>query len=70
MTVLLVQLPAECSRFLGAGFSVAVYHALATTAATHASLPVKGGFTLLRKAPDSSGSDNLAVFSLCVLLAK
>ena len=28
------------------------------------------GGTLLRKAPDSSGSDNLIVISLCVLLAK
>ena len=40
--------------------------ALATTAVTRPSLPVKGGFTLLKRSPDSSGSDNSAVISLCV----
>ncbi len=40
--------------------------ALATTAVTRYSLPVKGGFTLLKRSPDSSGSDNLAAISLCV----
>lgn len=30
------------------------------------SLSLQGGFTLLRRAPDSSGSDSSAVISLCV----
>ena len=47
-----------------------MYHALATTAATSPSLPVKEGFSLLRKAPDSLRSDNSAGILLCVLSAK
>jgi len=67
MTVLLVQCPVECSRFLGTGFSVTTYCAMATTAVTGPSLPVKGGFMLLRKASNSLGSDNLAVITLFIV---
>ena len=66
MTVLLVRCPVECSKFLWAGFSVALQCALATTAVTFPSLPVKGRLTLLKRSPDSLGSGNLAVISLCV----
>ncbi len=44
-------------------------HAFVSTAVTRPSLPVKGGFTLLKRSPDSLGSDNSAIVSLCVRLA-
>ena len=66
MTVLLVQHPVERLKFLWAGFSVALQCALATTVVTFPSLPVKGGFTLLKRSPNSLGSSNLAVIALCV----
>jgi hypothetical protein len=67
--VLLVRHLVECLKFLRAGFSVIMQRAFATTAVTHPSLPVKGEFTLLKRSPDSSRYDNLAVISLCVLSA-
>ena len=68
MTVLLGWLPAECSNLCWAWFSVTFWYlALATTALTLPSFSLlKEELTLLRRAPNSLGSDSLAVFSLCV----
>ena len=70
MTVLLVRLPAECSNLWGGCFLAALWYlAFATTTVTLSSvLHLKEELTLLRWAPNSLGSDSLAIISFCVLL--
>jgi hypothetical protein len=55
------------SKSTKADFQSLLYHAVVTTVVTSI---LCMGVTLLRKSPDSSGSDSSAVVSLCVWSAK